>query len=88
MLVGYQRYRSSWTQGGRTCQGHQCRSGRQGFATVELALIQASRIAERTYAQNAVLADQLDQGVGVRAGGIALAISLEVTKVTNVSLRV
>lgn len=42
--------------------------------------------AGKTYANNAVWADQLDQLVGDRAGGVALGIGLEVSEVTNVAL--
>lgn len=41
---------------------------------------------ERTYANNALRANQLDQLIIDAALGIALAVSLEVTQVTNVAL--
>jgi hypothetical protein len=42
----------------------------------------------RTYADNAVWADELDQSVGDGADGVALGISLEVTEIANVTLLV
>lgn len=42
--------------------------------------------SEKTYAQNALGTDQLDKLVLNGAVGVALSISLEVTKVTNVTV--
>ena len=43
---------------------------------------------ERTYADDAIRADELDQLVGGGAGGVSLGISAEVAEVTNVALLV
>ena len=42
--------------------------------------------SERTYANNALRANQLDQLIIDAALGIALAVGLEVTQITNVAL--
>lgn len=43
---------------------------------------------ERTYTNDAIRADELDQLVGGGAGGVSLGISAEVAEVTNVALLV
>lgn len=43
---------------------------------------------EKTYANDAIRADELDQLVGGGAGGVTLGISAEVAEVTNVALLV
>jgi hypothetical protein len=44
------------------------------------------RIKKKTYANNALSANQLDQLISVASLGVALTISLEVAQVTNVAL--
>lgn len=47
-----------------------------------------SRAGEKTYADDAIRADELDQLVGGGAGGVSLGIGAEVAEVTNVALLV
>ena len=42
----------------------------------------------RTYAEDALLANQLDQGIADAALAVALSIGLEVAEITNVALLV
>lgn len=52
------------------------------------SLIELSGIFRNTYADNAVWANQLDELVLDGSVGVTLAIGLEVTKVTNMTLLV
>lgn len=47
-----------------------------------------STAREKTYADDAIWADELDQLVGGGAGGVSLGIGAEVSEVTNVTLLV
>lgn len=59
-----------------------------GLLVVTLAEVVGATVHDNGAAENALRADQLDELVRDRALGVTLAVSLEVAKVTNVTLRV
>jgi hypothetical protein len=83
----HQRCQFSWTRGGRSFRGHQCRRGPQWCAATQLAST-PKRMRGHSYADNTLGADQLDQLVLNASLAVALTVRLEVAEVTDMAFLV
>ena len=69
-----------------TCRTRTSVASLLALSVATLAKVVSATVHDDGAAKNALWADELDQLIGVRTLSVALAIGLEVAKVTNVTL--